>query len=550
MTATNSPSDSVPAFQFGHSTFSLRQGQVYDASKNLLPLRPKSAEVLAVLLRNRGVVVSKDQLAKEVWPGTIATDVTISRCISDIRKILNDPDHSVLETYPKRGYRLTTESPHVDATKKQMPQGHRNWWTFAVAGILILFAVLFFSEQYQVNRTESVRQSVAVLPFTYNGVSDLEYLASGLAEDLIISLTEIAALRVVPRSVSFDRSIPSLNAIEAGKALNSRYLIYGSVSRERGNLTISVKLVDTIDGATQWTQEYNGGDDVLLNYRSDIVTQLIKNISVPVSSDEEERLAMLQPRDRNTFDEILRARMKVSQFNYSDSLDAERIYRAVIERYPDYALPYAELAAAFAIRLENGWAVLTEADEQRALFYATEAIRLEPELWTGHYALGRLGVVAGSRDLDTAEQHLMEAIKLKPESDDARVYLAAVRIFAGKQDEAIPLMEAALASHPKPPFWYYLGYGHALFHSKRYNDAIEPLNTCLEQMPTAPYCLRYQIANYAQLNQPDDALWAADEYSVLGFDATISGILDVAQEQDPDNRNHLKRALQKAGLPD
>ena len=45
--------------------------------------------------------------------------------------------------------------------------------------------------------------SLAVLPFTNAGGTDAEYLSDGIAESLIDSFSQIARLRVVPRSVAF-----------------------------------------------------------------------------------------------------------------------------------------------------------------------------------------------------------------------------------------------------------------------------------------------------------------------------------------------------------
>jgi DNA-binding winged helix-turn-helix (wHTH) protein len=76
-------------------------------------LEPKVMEVLAVLSRHAGRVVSRDELLDEVWPKVIVTEHTLSRCIYQLRnelgKIGGEPgqaDYNPIETLPKRGYRL------------------------------------------------------------------------------------------------------------------------------------------------------------------------------------------------------------------------------------------------------------------------------------------------------------------------------------------------------------------------------------------------------------------------------------------------------------
>ena len=53
-------------------------------------LEPKVMEVLCVLARNQGEVVSRNDLIEEVWAGTYVTDEVLSRAISLLRSQLGD----------------------------------------------------------------------------------------------------------------------------------------------------------------------------------------------------------------------------------------------------------------------------------------------------------------------------------------------------------------------------------------------------------------------------------------------------------------------------
>lgn len=76
-------------------------------------LEPKVMEVLAVLSRHPGRVVSRVELMETVWPDVIVTEHTLSRCIYQLRLELGkiggktgQADYNPIETLPKRGYRL------------------------------------------------------------------------------------------------------------------------------------------------------------------------------------------------------------------------------------------------------------------------------------------------------------------------------------------------------------------------------------------------------------------------------------------------------------
>src|SRR5688500_11822289 len=54
-------------------------------------LTPKAAEILLVLLRDAGRVVTKEQLLEQVWPGLVVEEGAIASNISALRKVL-DPE--------------------------------------------------------------------------------------------------------------------------------------------------------------------------------------------------------------------------------------------------------------------------------------------------------------------------------------------------------------------------------------------------------------------------------------------------------------------------
>lgn len=71
-------------------------------------LQPKVMQLLVCLAEHHGQIVSKEFLLENVWRGTFVVDGALRRCIFLLRKALKHPerDESVLETLPRRGYRL------------------------------------------------------------------------------------------------------------------------------------------------------------------------------------------------------------------------------------------------------------------------------------------------------------------------------------------------------------------------------------------------------------------------------------------------------------
>ncbi|MBV9612504.1 MAG: winged helix-turn-helix domain-containing protein, partial [Acidobacteriaceae bacterium] len=69
-----------------------------------------------VLLENRGHIVEKKELLRQVWPDTFVEENNLAFNISVLRKLLGDSGTSsrYIETVPKRGYRFIAELAHEE----------------------------------------------------------------------------------------------------------------------------------------------------------------------------------------------------------------------------------------------------------------------------------------------------------------------------------------------------------------------------------------------------------------------------------------------------
>lgn len=246
--------------------------------------------------------------------------------------------------------------------------------------------------------------------------------------------------------------------------------------------------------------------------------------------------------------EVLKGRVSANRYSLSESLSAERHFRKAIALDPSYARAYAELGTLLAVRFENNWTVLEDADKDKALYYAEKAVSLDPELWLAHYALGRLHSL--HFDLELAEDHLETAMSLQPDNEDARAYFGIVKNFRGDAKGAVAILEQAVKSHPSPPYWYYYGLGSALLNERRYEEAKNALNQCLKLAEKSPYCLRYLIAVHGKIGSAGEAEATGLVYASTGFELSISAIMELLTFHHPDHLDHLEQAFRLAGVPD
>jgi len=72
-------------------------------------IEPKAMELLVELATHPGEVLSKAHILRIVWSGAFVCDEVVTNAISVLRRALGEEarDASLIQTVPKRGYRLT-----------------------------------------------------------------------------------------------------------------------------------------------------------------------------------------------------------------------------------------------------------------------------------------------------------------------------------------------------------------------------------------------------------------------------------------------------------
>jgi DNA-binding winged helix-turn-helix (wHTH) protein len=97
----------------------LYEGQV-------VPLSAKLFDILLLLVRNSGILVTKGTLMKIIWSKTAVEENNLTVSISQIRKVLdkNRKGHSYIQTVSGHGYRLAANVKTLDSYK--IKQSARN----------------------------------------------------------------------------------------------------------------------------------------------------------------------------------------------------------------------------------------------------------------------------------------------------------------------------------------------------------------------------------------------------------------------------------------
>ena len=95
-------------YQFGPFRVDLEQ-RVFTREHQVLPLPPKTFDLLVLLVQSPRRAFSKQELMSSLWPDTFVEEANLSFQISVLRKALGEDGARWVETVPKHGYRFSAD---------------------------------------------------------------------------------------------------------------------------------------------------------------------------------------------------------------------------------------------------------------------------------------------------------------------------------------------------------------------------------------------------------------------------------------------------------
>ena len=111
-------------YEFGPFRFDVARRSLHRGDE-FIPLTPKLAETLLLLLEEAGQVVTKERILERVWPGVVVEEGGIANNVSALRKLLDAGfgGDGPIATVARRGYRFT--APVRGADGKAAPSEPR-----------------------------------------------------------------------------------------------------------------------------------------------------------------------------------------------------------------------------------------------------------------------------------------------------------------------------------------------------------------------------------------------------------------------------------------
>jgi len=444
-------------YTFGRFSLDTDRGVLIAGGQDI-KLRPKSFQMLQYLIERHGHLVSKDHILDAIWGSTVVTDDSVTQCLVDIRRALDDRSQEMIRTIPRRGYIFETPVTFNDGTTSPLPVQTRSrlvsgWpgWRIAAA-FLLLFggAVVLWNLAARVvdepvesdTRPQLASYSVAVLPFLdLSPDRNLAYFAEGISEEILNLLTKVKDLRVIARtsSFSFKEHTPDIATIKAKLAVS--HVLEGSVRQSEDTIRITVQLVDATSSEHIWSETYDREMSDVFAIQDEIAAEVLKRLATSLSIE----LPKVRATNAEAFRLYLQAVHIIDQLDFSKNAEAESIMRQALELDPNFAPAWRELGRILWRQIGDGPNI--EEDIAQTWVTLQKALDIEPN---DAATLAYMGwhVVDFGGDISGGARMLERALSYEPSNENV---LRTATLFAhafGQSDDAVRLGEFSVSRNP------------------------------------------------------------------------------------------------------
>jgi len=432
-----------------------------------------------MLLERPGETVTREELRNRLWTAETFVDFDhgVNKAVNRIRGALGDSATSprFVETVARRGYRFIADVRIVEGTPIDRPEAPtpelvpvedqpfaavaapsssdslRRWLPWMISGVALALAsavLVVWTLQSRAGRPELIR-SLAVLPLeNLSGDVAQEYFADGMTDELIATLGQIGALRVISRTSVMPYKRVRKPLPQIARELNVDAVVEGTVLRSGGQVRITAELIEAPADKHLWSETYDGDLRDTLTLQNKVARAIAEQIRINLSPQEQAALKHGNVVDPQAYEAYLKGRYFWNKRTGNDFEKAVEYFGQAIERDPNYAQAYSGLADTYALLGDWEYGVLAPREAfPRAKAAAIKALQLDDTLGEAHTSLA-FCLDGFDWDLQSADREFRRGIELNPGYATAHHWYAWHLSLLGRNNEAIAELRRAQTLDP------------------------------------------------------------------------------------------------------
>jgi TolB-like protein/DNA-binding winged helix-turn-helix (wHTH) protein/tetratricopeptide (TPR) repeat protein len=534
---------------FGPFDADLRSGELRKHGVRL-KLQDQPFQILALLLEHPGEVVTREELRQRLWSADtfVDFDTGLNSAVKKLRDVLADStdEPRYIETIPRRGYRFI--APLVDpnpATAPAPEPGLRPAQETAssqLAGSVVTSEESFFSTRLRLlfgaaalllllvagflvyrntgagDRKQPAIKSLAVLPFeNLSGDASQDYLADGMTEALIGTLSRIHNLRVTSRTSVMRFKDSHLSAPEIARTLQVDAIVEGSVIRDGSRIRVHTQLIRAATDEHFWSETYDRELRDVLSLQSDVAQSIARKVEVTITGEEHARLSAARTVDPEAYEAYLKGRYYWNKRTADGVAKAALYFEQAISKDPGYGAAYSGLADCNSGLAWHGFMSPAEV-LPKAYAAAQKAVEIDPQSAEAHASLAL--VLDHKWDWPGAEVEFKRALELNPQYANAHHWYGDYLSIQGRHDEALVEAKRALELDPLSLMigtWVGLRY----YLARRYDGAIEQSQNTVDLDPNFAAAHLVLGESYAQQGNHKKGLDELEKAADLSGDSPL-----------------------------
>lgn len=389
------------------------------------------------------------------------------------------------------------------------------------------------------------RKSIAVLPFVnMSSNPELEYLADGLIDNIITSLSRTSGMEGIAQNSAFTYKGKSVNIQQVGSEIGVQYVMEGSIQKSGDRVRINAQLVNAKSGHHLWAERYDRLLNDIFELQDEITLKIMRSMQAMVTTGEQVRLWEGSTKNLTAYETYYEA---VDEYFRKGNISrAQQLCKDAIGLDPGYIEPIVRLGWCYMIDYWYGLSSTPEKSREKALELVHKAIALNDLIDLPHTLFGK--ILYSHRRYEEAFTEGERAISLNPNGADACAHFACILTFSGMPDKAPFWLDKAFRLNPMPPVYYYSYLGMTNNVLGQYEEALDAYTKGFKINPNYLYNRIGLAETNSLLGYDDEAHLAAAEVLKLHPRFSAKYHIRAMQYKNQADEERFLNALCKAGL--
>jgi TolB-like protein/Tfp pilus assembly protein PilF len=451
--------------RFGPFEVDFRAGELRK-NGGKVKLQEQPLQVLEILLRRPGEIVTREELQQKIWPADTFVDFDhgVYNAIKRLRKAVGDSSGTsrYVETVARRGYRFIGK---IEGEAPRVP-------------------------------------SLAVLPLeNLSRDPEQDYFAEGLTEALITTLAKIGNLRVVSRTSAMQYKGVHKAVREIARELGVNSIVEGTVLRSGRRVRITAQLIDAPQETHVWAESYERDMRDVLALQSEMAQAIARQIQIKLTPQEQAHFANVHSVNPEAYEVYLKGRYHWTRRSGEGLGHAVQYFQQAIVKDPTYAAAYSGLADCFCVLGIWGF-VPPDEGCGKAKQLALQTLEMDRGVADAHASLAWTNMLY-DYDFVAAEREFERSIELNSRYATAHQWFGFYLALMGRCEEGLTELKRAIHLDPLSII-INATLGIVYWCARRYDQQIEQFEKTLELDPH--FALAHAGLGYAymykSINEP------------------------------------------------